>query len=142
MWEFQEFCKRHPDLSDDDLELAVDIANRFTMADLRYRSLHATLHSLAMLLVTLGATIVLPFFAAVLMLVLVAQWVENDIVLVWLAVPLWFLFGWFIGVLCLGSSWFKARKFKIDRRTRIYTASTAFRYEVLLGPSRRRVRRA
>lgn len=141
VWEFQEFCKRHPYLSGDDLALAVDIANRFTMADLRYRSLQATLHSSVMLLMILGATIVVPFFAAVLMLVLVAQWIENDLVLAWLAVPLWFLFGWLIGVLCLGNRWFKTRKSKIDRRARIYAGSVAFRHEVLLAPYRRRVRR-
>jgi hypothetical protein len=130
MWEFHDFLRRHPYLSGAEVDLAMHLANRLTLADLQYRRLHATMHALVMFLIPIGGTIVVPLFLTALTLAGLAQWVQNDVVLASLAFPLWFLFGWLIVYRWLGRRRFQGNKSKVDRRARIYAGSVNYKLEV------------
>ena len=130
LYRLQEFWKRFPDVTGKDLALTVDLANRLTIADLRYRWLMTFGISCALWLVRMLVLFALPLLPARLIARWLVQWVQNELVQLWLTLAMY--------VVCMmlcGLAFFRYTGVKLSskakRRYRIYTAAVDYKLHVL-----------
>lgn len=131
LYRLQEFWKRYPDVTGDDLALTVGLAIRRTMPDLRYRWLVSTGTSLTIWLGGVTACLGLPFVAMIPAVRLVTLWVQNQTVITWTVLVLYLCLCVFFVALYNRNRRLKRFTEKVQRRAHIYAAARAYKQMVL-----------